>query len=67
MNAKLRYLEAFAEQLHIPIEQCVCVGDGANDRAMFDATGHGITFTGSAIESSAWKVIDSLQELKSIF
>jgi hypothetical protein len=34
---------------------------------MFVTTGNGITFTGSSIEKEAWKVIDSLNDLKTIF
>lgn len=66
-HAKLRYLEAFAEMLNIPIGECACIGDGANDIEMFKKTGNGITFTGSKIEGEAWKVVDSLKDLETIF
>ncbi len=67
IHAKLRYLEAFAELLNIPLEACACVGDGANDIEMFRKTRHGVTVKGSKIESEAWKVVRSLQELSTIF
>ncbi len=66
-HAKIQYLEAFAEMLNIPIEECACIGDGANDIEMFKKTSKGITFTGSKIEKEAWKVIDNLKDLKTIF
>jgi phosphoserine phosphatase len=66
-HAKLRYLEAFAEMLDISIDECACVGDGANDIEMFKKTGNGITFKGSKIEKESWKVIDSLKDLETIF
>ncbi|HEV7701854.1 MAG TPA: HAD-IB family phosphatase [Candidatus Paceibacterota bacterium] len=55
--AKVRYLESFCEMLNVTIDQCACIGDGANDIELFKKTGHGITFKGSNIESDAWKVI----------
>lgn len=67
VTAKLRYLQEFCELLNIRIDECACVGDGANDVKMFQATKRGITFKGSPIEGEAWKVITSLTELKTIF
>jgi phosphoserine phosphatase len=65
--AKLRHLEAFCELLNIPIEQCACIGDGANDIEMFRKTKHGITFKGSDIENEAWKVVDGLNSVRALF
>lgn len=65
--AKLRHLESFCRKLGIKLTECACVGDGANDIELFQKSRHGITFEGSEIEHLAWKVIDSLLDLKNIF
>ena len=67
VSMKQRYLEDICRELGISIGECACVGDGANDIKMFQETGHGITFKGSPIESEAWKVIGTLNDLRSIF
>ncbi|MFT4088647.1 MAG: phosphoserine phosphatase SerB [Gordonia sp. (in: high G+C Gram-positive bacteria)] len=41
---KARALRAFAEQMGVPMEQTVAVGDGANDMDMLAAAGLGIAF-----------------------
>lgn len=64
--AKLSYLESFRTDLGIDITQCVCVGDGDNDIKLFEKTQHGITFVGSKIESSAWRTIRRLEDIKLI-
>jgi phosphoserine phosphatase len=64
---KLDLLRTFARKLKINLDQCACVGDGDNDSIMFRETGRGITFTGSKIERLAWKTIDSLTDLKTVF
>lgn len=64
---KQAYLESFCELLGIPIEQCACIADGANDIEMFRKTRHGITFKDSQIEHEAWKIINSFSDLKNIF
>ena len=61
------YLESFCEMLGIGLDECACIGDGANDLELFRKTGRGITFRGSKIESDAWKVIDSLKDIPAIF
>lgn len=66
-RAKVVILRKFCDQLGISFEQCACVGDGASDIEIFLATGHGVTFRGMTIENKAWKVIDKLADLKSIF
>lgn len=60
-EAKLTYLKELAEKYGVPLTECICVGDGPNDLDMFNATGKGITFTGSPIENDAWRVVDSLE------
>ncbi len=67
ISSKLLYLENFCKMLNIDIKECVCVADGANDIEMFRRTGHGITFSDSKIKNEAWKVINSLSDLKSVF
>lgn len=65
--AKVTHLKDFCKILNVDITECACIADGANDVEMFRKTGNGITFRGSAIENEAWKVIDSLEDLKNIF
>jgi phosphoserine phosphatase len=64
--AKLRHLESFCRKLGIALTQCACIGDGDNDIKLFEQTQHGIIFQDSKIKEAAWKVIDNLQDLKSI-
>ncbi len=63
---KLNLLNEFAGKLNISLDQCVCVGDGDNDELMFEKTGKGVTFKGSKIEKSAWRVIDNLFGIKDV-
>lgn len=65
--AKARHLEAFCDLLGVKMSECACIGDGENDIEMFRRTGRGITFTGSHIESEAWKVVDSLHDIPRLF
>ena len=65
-KAKLRHLETFCEMLNIDISECAAIGDGDNDIELFRKTGHGITFHGSHIENESWKIIDKLEDLKSL-
>lgn len=65
-SAKVEYLQSICDRLGITLSQCVCVGDGANDIALFRATGHGITFADSNIKDEAWKVISDLGHLKTV-
>jgi phosphoserine phosphatase len=64
---KADHLESICDQLGISMNECACIGDGQNDIEMFRRTGHGITFRGSKIEKDAWKVIDSLKDIPTIF
>jgi phosphoserine phosphatase len=65
-NFKLAKLREFCKKLKIGLSQVVCVGDGYNDKKIFEATGHGVTFKGSVIEKEAWKVIGKLKDLETI-
>lgn len=47
--------------------QCAAIGDGANDKHLFELTGHGVTFTDSPIENSAWRVVSNLSEVGELF
>ncbi len=66
-HAKLLHLQHFCDELRIPLTECACVGDGANDLEMFRATGKGITFrtAPAMVQHEAWKVIDAFSDLKS--
>ncbi|MEK9155350.1 MAG: HAD family phosphatase [Patescibacteria group bacterium] len=61
--AKAQHLESFCDLLGVKMHECACIGDGENDVEMFRRTRKGITFTGSRIESDAWKIVDSLQDI----
>jgi phosphoserine phosphatase len=63
-HIKLHHLQSFCTLLGIDIKECACIGDGDNDIEMFRATGKGITFKGSKIESEAWKVVESFTDLQ---
>lgn len=65
--AKAEHLESFCEMLGSDIKECACIADGDNDIEMFRRTGRGVTFRGLKIENEAWKVIDTLHDLKNIF
>ena len=67
VHAKLRHLESFCELLEVSLSECACIGDGDNDIELFKATGHGVTFRGKDIEKDAWKIVDTLRDLKNIF
>ena len=67
-TAKVRYLKRLCDELSISLQQCVCVGDGANDVPLFQVTGHGITFADApaSVKREAWQVIGTLRDLPSI-
>ena len=66
VNDKLRQLESLCEERGIKLSDCLVVGDGANDEALFKATKNGITFVGSPIVRSARYLIESLHEIMEI-
>lgn len=62
---KLRQLNDFTAESHISINDCIVIGDGDNDMAMFTVTGNGIA-VGDADESLvsvAWKHVENLHEI----
>lgn len=65
--AKLTFLTQFCAELNIPVAECICIGDGANDIEMFRQT-RGITFTHAPeiIKQTAWRVVDSLSDIHNI-
>jgi phosphoserine phosphatase len=63
---KLDAVAEFCRDLAINIQQVVCVGDGFNDRKIFEQSGRGVTFAGSQVEKLAWKVVKKLGDLKEI-
>jgi len=65
-DVKLNQLKSFCKRLNIKLENCICIGDGDNDRELFASTKRGITFSGSKLEDIAWKVIDELADIKKI-
>jgi len=68
LHAKLRHLENMCQALGIAIEECVCIGDGANDIELFNKTNKGITFFDAPehIQAAAWQVVTDLSEIKNI-
>ena len=66
-EGKANFLKSICYELKLSLSDCAYVGDGANDIEVFRQTKKGITFAGSRIENEAWKVIDSLSDLKRIF
>lgn len=66
--AKVEHLTSFTNKLGVTLEECACVGDGGNDMEIFKVTQHGITFSSSSdeIKQVAWKVVDSLGDIKDV-
>lgn len=64
--AKLEMLKELCNKLSIRTTDCLIVGDGANDIALFTETGNGVTFVGSSIASEAKYVISGLKELPAL-
>lgn len=65
-EVKLKQLKKFCGKLKIDLSECVCIGDGDNDRRLFEATKRGVTFRGSKLENIAWNVIGKLADIKDI-
>lgn len=58
---KADLLRSLAEREHITLEQCVAVGDGANDLAMLSAAGLGVAFHAKPlVQESAEQSISTL-------
>lgn len=65
-TAKLTKLQEWCDELSIDITNVACVGDGANDIQIFQATGHGITFRDSPIKEHAWRVVENLAAVQHV-
>ena len=65
-EAKLSFLSQVADRIGISLNQCACIADGANDAAMFRATGKGITWPDSPIRDIAWREMQTLQDVLTI-
>ncbi|BFV56661.1 phosphoserine phosphatase SerB [Kitasatospora sp. CMC57] len=50
---KARWLERFAAQAKVPLEQTVAIGDGANDLDMLNAAGLGVAFNAKPVVREA--------------
>ncbi len=55
-DAKADILQTYAEQLNIPLSDCLAVGDGANDLAMIQAAGLGVAFHAKPAVAQAARV-----------
>lgn len=64
-TTKVIQLKNICKKLQLSLDDCICIGDGDNDTELFKKS-KGITFRNSAIEKYAWKVINDLNDLKSI-
>ena len=45
-QAKLRFLEHYIKRFNLKADDCICVGDGANDMDMLQHVGMGVAFQG---------------------
>ena len=63
---KLRQLQQLVGELSITLADCMVIGDGANDAALFQATGNGVTFIDSPIVDDARWAVDDLSGVLSI-
>lgn len=63
-DVKLANLHGMCQRLGIRLDECVCVGDGRNDRLLFQATGRGVTFEHcTKLHDCCWKIIKDWTEL----
>lgn len=62
--AKYNQVLIMSKQLGFNVKEAICVGDGDNEKDIFELTEHGITFKGSKLENIAWKLIDTLEDIK---
>ncbi len=63
--AKKQLLLELCSELGIEPADTICVGDGANEAEMFGVS-KGVTFEGSRLQESAWRVVPSLKALQDI-
>jgi len=55
-SAKMRHLQRLQTELAITSEQCIAIGDGANDRLMLQAAGFSVAFHAKPVLSEATTV-----------
>jgi HAD superfamily phosphoserine phosphatase-like hydrolase len=67
-HAKLRLLQVYCGERNIQLQDCIVVGDGANDKILFQAFPNSVTFTNSDPDSKsiATHKIQSLRELPTL-
>jgi phosphoserine phosphatase len=65
-NSKKEALEAIAEREGIRPEDCIVIGDGANDISMFEAAGFSIAFNASPVLYDIADVIITKKDLSLI-
>jgi phosphoserine phosphatase len=65
-NSKKRVLEAIAEREGVRHEDCIVIGDGANDVSMFEAAGFSIAFNANPILYDVADVIITKKDLSLI-
>lgn len=63
---KLNQLKRYQAQFKLKPQEICCIGDGDNDRLIFEYTTRGITFIGSKITLSAWKTVPNLSQIESL-
>jgi HAD superfamily phosphoserine phosphatase-like hydrolase len=67
---KLDHFREFCLEHKLDPKECVPIGDSSNDLGLFKLTGNGIVvrtqYEAKELESSAWKIINDLSEIKSI-
>jgi phosphoserine phosphatase len=63
---KQERVSRWCKELSVDMAHCIYVGDANDDRELFLASGHGITFKGSLLEPIAWKTIDTLLDIQNI-
>lgn len=66
IDFKWRQIQRWCSDLSIRPTECAYIGDGEDDREVFIKTKHGITFQGSTLSSSAWRIIRNYSQLRSI-
>lgn len=67
---KLDHLKQFCKENDLSINECIVVGDGDNDIALFEATKRGIfvetKYSSEQLRSLAWKSVTQLREITDI-
>ncbi len=67
-EVKLEQLTSLIRKIGIKMNEVVFIGDSDNDIEVFKETGHGVAVEPSSkkLKSIAWKIIDSLEQIKEI-